>query len=112
MDFFSGSAASAHSILQLNAEDGGKRKFIQVQLPESTNENDESYKAGYKNICEIGKERIRRAAKKIKEETGADIDYGFRVYRLDESNMKDVYYKPQEYDQSQLDAFSTQYQRR
>jgi len=77
-----------------------------VQLPEATDEKSEAYKAGYKNICEIGKERIRRAAKKIKEETNADIDYGFRVYRLDSSNMKDVYYKPQDYQQNQLDIFA------
>lgn len=106
LDFFSGSATTAHAIFQLNSEDGGNRKSIQVQLPELTNEKSEAYKAGYKNICEIGKERIRRAAKKIKEETGADIDYGFRVYKLDESNMQDVYYKPQEYNQTQLDAFA------
>lgn len=106
LDFFSGSATSAQALLQKNSEDSGKRKYIQVQIPESTNEKSEAYKAGYKNICEIGKERIRRAAKKIKEETGADIDYGFRVYKLDESNMQDVYYKPQEYNQTQLDAFA------
>ena len=77
-----------------------------VQLPEATDEKGEAFKAGYKNICEIGKERIRRAGKKIKEDTGADIDYGFRVYRLDESNMQDVYYKPQDYDQGQLDILA------
>jgi len=103
LDFFSGSATTAHAVLQLNAEENSNRKFIQVQLPELTDEKSEAFKAGYKNICEIGKERIRRAANKIKEETGADIDYGFRVYRLDESNMQDVYYKPQDYDQGQLD---------
>jgi len=106
LDFFSGSATTAHAVLQLNAEDSGHRKYIQVQLPEATDEKSEAYKAGYKNICEIGKERIRRAAKKIKEETGADIDYGFRVYRLDESNMQDVYYAPQDYQQAQLEAFA------
>ena len=106
LDFFAGSSATAQAVIQLNSEDLGTRKFIQVQLPETTDEKSEAYKAGYKNICEIGKERIRRAAKKIKEETGADIDYGFRVYKLDESNMQDVYYKPQEYNQSQLDAFA------
>ena len=106
LDFFSGSATSAHAVMQLNSEDGGKRKFINVQLPENTNEKSEAFKAGYKNICEIGKERIRKAAKKIKKDTGADIDYGFRVYKLDESNMQDVYYKPQEYNQTQLDAFA------
>ena len=106
LDFFSGSATTAHAVMQLNAEDNGKRKHIQVQLPEATNEKSEAFKEGYKNICEIGKERIRRAAKKIKNETGADIDYGFRVYRLDESNMQDVYYKPQDYQQANLDLFA------
>ena len=96
LDFFSGSATTAHAVMQLNAEDGGNRKFIMVQLPETTEEDSEAYKAGYKNICEIGKERIRRAAKKIKEETGADIDYGLRVLKLDSSNMQDVYYTPAE----------------
>ncbi len=105
LDFFSGSATTAHAIMQLNAEDQGNRKYILVQLPETTNETSEAYKAGYKNICEIGKERIRRAAKKIKEDTKADIDFGFRVYRLDESNMQNVYYHPQDYDQSKMDAF-------
>lgn len=88
LDFFSGSATTAHAVMQLNAEDGGKRKFIMVQLPEQTNEKSEAYKAGYKTICEIGEERIRRAGKKIKEETGADIDYGFRVFYVDSSNME------------------------
>lgn len=106
MDFFAGSSPTAQAVLQLNAEDGGNRKFIMVQLPEATEEESIAYKAGYKNICEIGKERIRRAAKKIKEETGADIDYGFRVYRLDESNMQDVYYRPQDYKQDTLDLFA------
>ena len=105
LDFFSGSATSAHAVMQLNSEDGSKRKFIMVQLPETTDEKSNSCKAGFKNICEIGKERIRRAAKKIKEETGADIDYGFRVYRLDESNMQDVYYRPQDFDQAKMDLF-------
>ena len=106
LDFFSGSGTSAQSVIDFNASDNGKRKFIQVQLPEVTDEKSEAYKSGYKNICEIGKERIRRAAKKIKEETNADIDYGFRVYRLDDSNMQDVYYKPQDYDQGQLDLLA------
>ena len=112
LDFFSGSATTAHAVMQLNAEDAstgsapGKRKYIMVQLPEATDEKSEAYKAGYKNICEIGKERIRRAAKKIKEETKAEIDYGFRVYRLDSSNMQDVYYRPQDYNQAQLDLFA------
>jgi adenine-specific DNA-methyltransferase len=105
LDFFSGSATAAHAVMDLNSRHNGKRIFIQVQLPESTDEKGGAFKAGFKNICEIGKERIRRAAKKIKEETNADIDYGFRVYRLDSSNMEDVYYKPQDYDQSNLDLF-------
>ena len=99
LDFFSGSATTAHAVMQLNAEDGGSRKFIMVQLPEKTDEKSEAYKAGYKNICEIGKERIRRAGKKIKEENTAKegierLDTGFRVLKLDESNMADVYYTP------------------
>lgn len=103
LDFFSGSATTAHAVMQLNAEDGGNRKFIMVQLPEKTEEKSEAYKAGYKNICEIGKERIRRAGKKIKEENkgkeGIDhLDIGFRVLKLDSSNMEDVYYTPQEFD--------------
>lgn len=103
LDFFSGSATTAHAVMKLNAEDGGKRKFIMVQLPEVCDEKSESYKAGYKNICEIGKERIRRAGKKIVEETGkTDLDIGFRVLKLDESNMKDVYYTPDELSQSDL----------
>ncbi len=106
MDFFSGSATTAHAVMQLNAEDGGNRKFIMVQLPEETDEKSEAYKAGYKTICEIGEERIRRAGKKIKEETGADIDYGFRVFRVDSSNMKDVYYRPAEYTQEQLSLYA------
>ena len=99
LDFFSGSATTAHAILQTNTEDGGHRKFIMVQLPEKTDEKSEAFKAGYKNICEIGKERIRRAGKKIKEEnplTTADLDTGFRVLKLDSTNMKDVYYNPAE----------------
>lgn len=106
LDFFSGSATTAHAVMQLNAEDGGNRKFIMVQLPEETDEKSEAYKAGYKNICEIGEERIRRAGKKIKEETGADIDYGFRVFRVDSSNMKDVYYRPAEYTHEQLSLYA------
>lgn len=105
LDFFSGSATTAHAVMQLNAEDGGKRKFIMVQLPEATDEKSEAYKAGYKNICEIGKERIRRAGKKIKEEsplTTQDLDTGFRVLKLDSSNMQDVYYTPEEFDQRDL----------
>ena len=105
LDFFSGSAATAHAVMKLNAEDGGKRKFIMVQLPEKTDEKSEAYKAGYKNICEIGKERIRRAGKKIKEEAGLsaqNLDIGFRVLKLDSSNMEDVYYTPQEFDLQSL----------
>ncbi len=119
LDFYSGSASTAHAIIRANSIDNGKRRYILVQLPEKTDVNSDEYKAGYKNICEIGKERIRRAAKKIKEEKlkkaenegiFADFndtqDYGFRVYRLDESNMQDVYYKPQDYNQASLDLFS------
>ena len=103
LDFFSGSATTADAVMQLNAEDGGKRKFIMVQLPEVCDEKSEAYKAGYTNICEIGKERIRRAGKKIVEETGKkDLDIGFRVLKLDESNMKDVYYAPDELSQTDL----------
>ena len=104
--FFSGSATTAHAVMQLNAEDGGNRKFIMVQLPEETDVKSEAYKAGYRTICEIGEERIRCAGKKIKEETGADIDYGFRVFRVDSSNMEDVYYKPTDYKQEQLSLFA------
>ncbi|TDN95309.1 adenine-specific DNA-methyltransferase [Salegentibacter sp. 24] len=106
LDFFSGSASTAQSTINLNSIDNGRRRFILVQLPELTDKNSDAYKAGYKNICEIGEERIRRAGKKIKEETGADLDYGFRVYRLDDSNMQDVYYKPQEYLQDNLELFA------
>ncbi|MDQ1161837.1 adenine-specific DNA-methyltransferase [Chryseobacterium sp. SORGH_AS 447] len=161
LDFFSGSATTAHAVMQLNAKDGENRKYIMVQLPEATDEKSEAYKAGYKNICEIGKERIRRAANKIKENTKKEIlgldlgessigwatidgnkkiksigsktlsegsrdeisknstniiekeiiknislDLGFRVYRLDSSNMQDVYYKPQDYNQGTLDLFA------
>ena len=107
LDFFSGSATTAHAVMQLNAEDGGHRKFIMVQLPEETDEKSEAYKAGYKNICEIGKERIRRAGAKIKSETGADIDYGFRVLKLADSNMTDVYYTPAETSQQMLLNFES-----
>ena len=108
IDFFSGSATTAHATMQLNAEDGGKRKFIMVQLPEECAENSEAYKAGYKNICEIGKERIRRAGKKIKEEnplTTQDLDIGFRVLKCDSSNMEDVYFTPKEYMDKQQSLF-------
>ena len=117
LDFFSGSATTAHAVMQLNAEDGGHRKFIMVQLPEVTDEKSEAYKAGYKNICEIGKERIRRAGQKILNEYGirsvesgvdnskfqtplSKLDIGFRVLKCDSSNMKDVYYNPAEYEPS------------
>ena len=89
LDFFSGSATTAHAVMQLNAEDNGNRKYIMVQIPEKCDEKSEAYKAGYKNICEIGKERIRRAGKKIKEETNANIDYGFKVFKVDSSNFKE-----------------------
>ena len=105
LDFFSGSSTTAHAVMQLNAEDGGKRKFIMVQLPEATDEKSEAYKAGYKNICEIGKERIRRAGNKIKEDsplTTQDLDTGFRVLKLDSSNMQDVYYTPAEFNERDL----------
>lgn len=109
LDFFSGSATTAHAVMQLNAEDGDNRKFIMVQLPEKTDEKSEAYKAGYKNICEIGKERIRRAGKKIKEENadkeGIDkLDIGFRVLKLDSSNMQDVYYTPKDFTEHDLFA--------
>ena len=113
LDFFSGSATTAHAVMQLNAEDGGHRKFIMVQLPEKCDEASEAYKAGYKNICEIGKERIRRAGEKILKEQLANnnstlnspnskLDIGFRVLKLDSTNMKDVYYAPCDYDQEKL----------
>lgn len=105
LDFFSGSATTAHAVMQLNAEDGGKRKYICVQLPEETPEGSEARKAGYDTICEIGKERIRRAGKKIKEEhpEGADaLDTGFRVLRVDSSNMEDVYFEPAALQQDNL----------
>lgn len=103
MDFFSGSATTAHAVMQLNAEDGGHRKFIMVQLPEPCDEKSEAYKAGYKNICEIGKERIRRAGEKIKaEHPAAEVDTGFRVFRVDSSNMKDVYFHPEQITQTML----------
>lgn len=124
LDFFSGSATTAHAVMQSNATDGGNRKFIMVQVPESTDEKSEAYKEGYKNICEIGKERIRRAGKKILEEQSAEndkkaaeigfekeeknmVDIGFRVYRLDSSNMQDVYYKPKDFKQENLDLFAS-----
>ena len=105
MDFFSGSATTAHAIMQLNSEDDGNRKFIMVQLPEVTDEKSEARKAGYETICEIGKERIRRSGKKILDENpqvSDKLDIGFRVLKLDSSNMKDVYYNPNEYTQDML----------
>ena len=108
LDFFSGSATTAHATMQLNAEDGGNRKFIMVQLPEITNEKSEAYKNGYKNICEIGKERIRRAGKKIQEENpDKTLDIGFRVFKVDDTNMKDVYYTPNEYSQNLLSSLES-----
>ena len=109
LDFFSGSATTAHAIMQLNAEDSGHRKFIMVQLPEQTDAKSEAYKAGYKTICEIGEERIRRAGKKIKEEsplTTTDLDIGFRVFKVDSTNMEDVYYRPADYNQGQMELFA------
>ena len=105
LDFFSGSATTAHAVMMLNAEDSGRRRFIMVQLPEPSMKDSEAYKAGYKNICEIGKERIRRAGKKIKDEsplTTQDLDTGFRVLKLDSSNMEDVYYTPAEFNEQKL----------
>lgn len=106
LDFFSGSATTAHAVMQLNAEDGGNRKYIMVQLPEKCDEKSEAYKAGYRTICDIGKERIRRAGKKIKDEnpSATGLDVGFRVLKLDSSNMKDVYYKPEDYSQGFLES--------
>lgn len=105
LDFFSGSATTAHAVMQLNAEDNGRRKFIMIQLPEPCDEKSEAFKAGYKNICEIGKERIRRAGDKIKETNPLGtqgLDIGFRVFRVDSSNMKDVYYQPEELEQQSM----------
>ena len=113
LDFFSGSATTAHAVMQLNAEDGGNRKFIMVQLPEKTDEKSEAYKAGYNNICEIGKERIRRAGKKILEDNStlnsqnSTPDVGFRVLKLADSNMTDVFYSPSEYSQNLLEQFES-----
>lgn len=109
IDFFSGSATTAHAVMQLNAEDGGHRKFIMVQLPEQTDVKSDAYKAGYKTICDIGEERIRRAGKKIKEEsplTTANLDIGFRVFKVDSTNMEDVYYRPADYNQGQMELFA------
>ncbi|MDE6268332.1 MAG: site-specific DNA-methyltransferase [Muribaculaceae bacterium] len=105
LDFFSGSATTAHAVMKLNAEDGGKRKFIMVQLPEVTDEKSEARKAGYENICQIGEERIRRAGEKVKEEAGdkaKNLDVGFRVLKLDSSNMEDVFYTPEDFNEQNL----------
>ena len=110
LDFFSGSATTAHAVMQLNAEDGGNRKYIMVELPDpdEIDKKSDAYKEGYKNICEIGKERIRRASKKIKEENpNSNFDDGFRVLRVDSSNMKDVYYRPEEFTQENLKMFES-----
>lgn len=106
MDFFSGSASTAHAVMQRNIEKHSKMKYILVQLPEQTKANSEAYKAGFDTICDIGEERIRRAGKKIKEETGADIDYGFRCFTVDSSNMKDVYYRPNDINQLTLEDYA------
>ena len=107
LDFFSGSATTADATMQLNTEDYGNRKFIMVQLPEICDENSEAYKKGYRTICDIGEERIKRAGKKIREETNADIDYGFRVYKVDSSNMKDIYYEPSKLKQEQINMLAS-----
>lgn len=107
LDFFSGSATTAHAVMQMNAEDGGHRRFIMVQLPEKTDEKSEAKKAGFDTICDIGEERIRRAGEKIKAEsplTTKELDTGFRVFRVDDSNMKDVYYSADEVSQDALDG--------
>lgn len=102
LDFFSGSATVAHAVMQANAEDGADRRYMMIQIPETVHKKSEAYRQGYQNICQIGKDRIRRAAELIKRETAADIDYGFRVFKLDESNMKDIYYSADEYSQELL----------
>lgn len=107
MDFFSGSATTAHAVMHLNAEDGGNRKYIMVQMPEKTGYDSEAFNADYKTICDIGKERIRRAGEKIKSENpdAKDLDIGFRVFKLDDTNMKDVYYNADDYEQANLDMY-------
>lgn len=107
LDFFSGSATTAQAVMQLNAEDAGKRNYIMVQLQEDTGNNSEAYKDGFKNICDVGEERIRRAGKKIKEETGAEIDYGFRCFKVDSTNMEDVFQRPADLAQDQLSLFDS-----
>lgn len=106
MDFFSGSSTTAHAMMKLNSEDGYNRRFILIQLSEKIPEGTEAYKAGYRNVCEIGEERIRRAGQKIKEKTSVNIDYGFRCFKVDSSNMKDVYYKPSDVEQNTMDLFA------
>lgn len=105
LDFFSGSATTAHSVMELNSEDNGNRRYILIQIPELCVKDSQAYKNGYKTICDIGEERIRRAGNKIKEKTNANIDYGFRVYKIDSSNMNEVYYKPNDISQKQLNMF-------
>lgn len=107
LDFFSGSGSTAHAVMNHNAAASKKLRYLMVQLPEAIDEKSDAYKAGYKDIADIGRDRIKRAAAKIKEETGADIDYGFKVYRVDESNMEDVYYQPQTLDQGNMDMFAS-----
>lgn len=107
LDFFSGSATTAHAVMNKNINLKSHIRYIMVQIPEILSEKTEAYKAGYQTICDIGEERIRRAGNKIKKETNADIDYGFRVYKVDSSNMKDVYYVPTDLKQSQLNMFES-----
>ena len=106
LDFFSGSATTAHAVMKLNSKDNGKRKYVLIQLPEPINLDSEAYKSGYRIITEVGEERIRRAGKRLKEETGVDIDYGFRCFKIDSSNMKEVYYRPGDVKQLSLDQFT------
>lgn len=107
LDFFSGSATTAHAVMQLNSEDNGHRKYIMVQIPEICNEKSDAYKNGFKTICDVGQARIKKAAENIKKETNANIDYGFRVYQVASSNMKDVYYEPSKLNQTQLNMFES-----
>ena len=107
LDFFSGSATTAHAVIQKDLEDNGNRKYIMIQLPEKCDQKSEAYRNGYKTICDIGEDRIKRVSKKLIEETNANIDYGFRVYKIDSSNMNDVYYKPNDISQGQLDMFES-----
>ena len=106
LDFFSGSGTTAHSVFKKNADDGGNRKFILVQLPEKLDEKSQAYKDGYTSICEIGRDRIKKAGKLLAEKNDTEIDFGFRTFRLDKSNMQDVYYKPQDYSQDNLELFA------